>query len=271
MGLFFLAVGMSLNFGTVLAYWPLLVAMLVAFVRVKAVAIYLTARAFGSANRVALVRTAMFAQAGEFPSGAGEAEVIIICVDNRRAASAIVELARQEFPNATLLARSYDRGHSMELIRAGVDVEVRETVESALAMGTRRFAGWAVPRLPWLRRWRTSAGETDFLHAANYLVDLENAVIGDVEATAPIRQAENKAARDMIGRTLDRFDLYPERLVADTAYGGAEMLAWLVHEQGIEPHRGLRLRPARGCLSLSRRQVAAPVPAAVPNRAQRRR
>jgi hypothetical protein len=40
----------------------------------------------------------------------------------------------------------------------------------------------------------------------------------------------------MIGRTLDRFGLHPERLVADTVYGGAEMLAWLVHEQGIEPH-----------------------------------
>jgi hypothetical protein len=51
-------------------------------------------------------------------------------------------------------------------------------------------------------------------------VDLENAVIVDVKATAQIRTAENKAARDMIGRTLDRFGLYPERLVADTAYGG---------------------------------------------------
>jgi hypothetical protein len=40
----------------------------------------------------------------------------------------------------------------------------------------------------------------------------------------------------MIGRTLDRFGLHPERLVADTAYGGGEMPAWLVHEQGIEPH-----------------------------------
>jgi glutathione-regulated potassium-efflux system protein KefB len=253
MGLFFLAVGMSLDLATVLAEWPLLMAMLVAFVLVKAAAIYLTARAFGSANRPALRRTAMFAQGGEFAfvlyaaalsggvidarenaifasvvilsmaitplillaadrlregaasfdgveaanglrgqvlvigfgrfgqialqvllargaqvsvieaspdrireaerfgfkvwygdgtrldilraSGAGEAAVIIVCVDDRRAASAIVDLARHEFPNATLLARSYDRGHSMEMIRAGVDFEIRETVESALLMG----------------------------------------------------------------------------------------------------------------------------------------
>ncbi len=58
----------------------------------------------------------------------------------------------------------------------------------------------------------------------------------DVEPTAPIRQAESKAARDMIERTRDWFDLYPERLVGDTAYGDAKMLAWLVYEQGIEPH-----------------------------------
>jgi glutathione-regulated potassium-efflux system protein KefB len=252
MGLFFLAVGMSLNLATVLAELPLLVAMLVSFVSVKAVAIYHTARAFGSANRAALRRTAMFAQGGEFAfvlytaalaggvidgrenaifstvvilsmaitpliliaadrllregaasidgveaanglrgqvlvigfgrfgqialqvliargaqvsvieaspdrireagrfgfkvyygdgtrldilraSGAGEAAVIVVCVDDRRAASAIVDLARHEFP--TLLARSYDRGHSMELIRAGIDFEIRETVESALLMG----------------------------------------------------------------------------------------------------------------------------------------
>jgi transposase len=86
-------------------------------------------------------------------------------------------------------------------------------------------------------RWSAAdRGKAHFLYSANYLVDLENAVIVDVEATAPIRQAENRAARDMVARTLDRFGLYPERLVADTAYGGAETLAWLVHKQGIEPH-----------------------------------
>lgn len=86
-------------------------------------------------------------------------------------------------------------------------------------------------------RWSAAdRGKAHFLYSANYLVDLAHAVIVHVEATAPIRQAENRAARDMVARTLDRFRLYPERLVADTAYGSAETLAWLVHEQGIEPH-----------------------------------
>lgn len=40
----------------------------------------------------------------------------------------------------------------------------------------------------------------------------------------------------MIERTEERFSLYPERLAADSAYGSAEMLGWLVHERGIEPH-----------------------------------
>lgn len=40
----------------------------------------------------------------------------------------------------------------------------------------------------------------------------------------------------MIMRAEERFALYPERLAGDSAYGSAEMLSWLVHERGIEPH-----------------------------------
>ncbi|NHF72369.1 monovalent cation:proton antiporter-2 (CPA2) family protein [Paracoccus xiamenensis] len=253
MGLFFLAVGMSLDLRIVATEWPLLLAMLAVYVAVKGIAIYGVARAFGSTNTAALHRTAMFAQGGEFAfvlytaalggglisdretaifasvvilsmavtplvllasdrflrsdpsmegvdpafelkgqvlvigfgrfgqialqlllargvqvsvidsspdrireaerwgfkvyygdgtrldilrhSGAEDAEVIMVCVDDRKAANQIVELAKHQFPNATLLVRSYDRGHSMELRRAGVDYEIRETVESALLMG----------------------------------------------------------------------------------------------------------------------------------------
>ncbi len=263
MGLFFLAVGMSLDLAVVVAEWPLLLAMLVVYVLVKAVAIYATARAFGGSSLGALRRTVMFAQGGEFAfvlytaalagevidarenaifstvvilsmaitplimvaadrvlrgrgpsldgveaadglrgqvlvigfgrfgqialqmllargaqvsvienspdrireaarfgfkvyygdgtrldilhaSGAAQAQVILICVDDRRAVSSIVELVQHEFPNAAVLARSYDRGHSMDLIRAGADFEIRETSESALLMGAEglRRLGW---------------------------------------------------------------------------------------------------------------------------------
>ena len=40
----------------------------------------------------------------------------------------------------------------------------------------------------------------------------------------------------MIERTAERFDLKPEYLAADTAYGSAEMLNWVVNEKKIAPH-----------------------------------
>src|SRR4029077_12427104 len=86
-------------------------------------------------------------------------------------------------------------------------------------------------------RWTgANGGLAFFAYCTNYLIDLENAVIVDVEATTAVRQAEVTAQQRMIDRTQDRFGLLPERLAADAAYGSAENLAWLVHERGIEPH-----------------------------------
>jgi Transposase DDE domain len=86
-------------------------------------------------------------------------------------------------------------------------------------------------------RWTGAhGGQAFFAYCANYLIDLDHAVIVDVEASTAVRQAEVTAAKRMIGRIEQRFDLYPERLAGDAAYGSAEMLGWLVHERGIEPH-----------------------------------
>jgi transposase len=79
-------------------------------------------------------------------------------------------------------------------------------------------------------------GHAFFAYATNYLIDLDHAIIVDVEASRAIRQAEIGSARTMIERTQERFGLWPARLAADSAYGSAENLAWLVHQQGIEPH-----------------------------------
>jgi hypothetical protein len=78
-------------------------------------------------------------------------------------------------------------------------------------------------------------GHAFFAYADNYLIDLKTAVILDVEATRAIRQAEVGAARTMIERTADRFGLNPERL-ADSAYGSAPSLDWLVKTKRIAPH-----------------------------------
>ena len=81
-------------------------------------------------------------------------------------------------------------------------------------------------------------GDTAFFaYATNYLIDLEHAVIVDVEASRAIRQAEVGASRTMIDTARRSASaLSPERLAADSAYGSAEKLAWLVDERGIEPH-----------------------------------
>lgn len=253
MGLFFLAVGMSLDLGVVVSDWPFILALLATFMAVKAVGVYAVARAFGAANMAALHRTSVFVQGGEFAfvlylaatsggifsdhqnaifssvvilsmaltpliliaadrllkdepstdglaeprdlqgqvliigfgrfgqlasqilmakgvdvsiidsdpemiraaerfgfkiffgdgtrldilrhSGAEDAEVIMVCVDDQNAANQIVELVKHAFPVARLLVRAFDRGHAIELIRAGVDFEIRETLESAFVMG----------------------------------------------------------------------------------------------------------------------------------------
>jgi hypothetical protein len=86
-------------------------------------------------------------------------------------------------------------------------------------------------------RWTAAAGGPAFYaYADNYLIDLKHAVIMDVEATTAVRQAEVTAAKTMIDRTADTFEVSPSRLAADTGYGSAEMLGWLVDERAIEPH-----------------------------------
>ncbi|MBR0664857.1 potassium transporter [Roseomonas hellenica] len=253
MGLFFLAVGMSLDLAVVAAEWRLLLSLLAAFMVAKGGVVYAVARLFGGSGRQALHRTSMFLQGGEFAfvlyaaaasggvidarqnalfstvvilsmaltplfmiaadkllraeasmegvdaardlkgrilligfgrfgqiasqallskgadlavidkdpnrirdaarygfkvyfgdgtrldvlrhSGAGVADAIMICIDDPKDALQIVELGQHEFPQARLLVRSYDRGHAADLIRAGVDYQIRETVESAYLMG----------------------------------------------------------------------------------------------------------------------------------------
>ena len=86
-------------------------------------------------------------------------------------------------------------------------------------------------------RWTAAAGgPACFAYCDNYLIDLKCAVIMDVEPTTAVRQAEVTAAKTMLLRTAERFGIEPERLAADTGYGSAEMLGWLVYEEGIEPH-----------------------------------
>lgn len=94
-----------------------------------------------------------------------------------------------------------------------------------------KFTSHSDPASQWTAARKGSAY---FAYSANYMIDTDNAVILDVEASRSVCQAEVGAARtDRIGQS---FNLHPERLIADTAYGSAPMLDWLVQKRGIAPH-----------------------------------
>jgi glutathione-regulated potassium-efflux system protein KefB len=80
---------------------------------------------YGDGSRLDVLRT----------SGAGKADAILVCIDKPAEADRIVELAKNEFPQAKLFVRSFDRGHTLRLIQAGVDYQLRETFESAMSFG----------------------------------------------------------------------------------------------------------------------------------------
>src|SRR5436189_2167001 len=98
---------------------------------------------------------------------------------------------------------------------------------------TPKFVSPSDPAAQWTGAMR---GPAFFAYADNYLIDVKFGIIMDVEASRAIRQAEVGAAKTMIERTEERFGLKPERLAADTAYGSAANLDWLVNEKQIAPH-----------------------------------
>lgn len=86
-------------------------------------------------------------------------------------------------------------------------------------------------------RWTAAKGGIAFFaYSTNYLIDTAHGVILDVEATPANRTDEVESTKLMVERVEERFDMKPERLIADTAYGTAPMLGWMVEEKGIEPH-----------------------------------
>ena len=84
--------------------------------------------------------------------------------------------------------------------------------------------------------WTAKANKrVQFGYGLNYLIDIENAVIVDVEATPARTYDEVAATKTMIRRTDERLGLKPKRLAADTAYGTGKFLSWLIGT-GITPH-----------------------------------
>jgi transposase len=98
---------------------------------------------------------------------------------------------------------------------------------------TPKFVSPSDPAAQWTGAMKSAAF---FAYADNYLIDVKFGIIMDVEASRAIRQAEVGASRTMIARTETCFGIKPKWLAADTAYGAAPNLDWLVNEKGIAPH-----------------------------------
>lgn len=88
--------------------------------------------------------------------------------------------------------------------------------------------------------WTAKANKrVQFGYGLNYLIDTEQAIIVDVEATPARTYDEVASTKVMIERTDRRFGLKPDRLAADSAYGTGKFLAWLI-DKDIAPHVTVR-------------------------------
>jgi transposase len=101
--------------------------------------------------------------------------------------------------------------------------------------------------------WTAKANKrVQFGYGLNYLIDIDEAIIVDVEATPARTYDEVEATKTMIDRTEQCFDLKPKRLAADTAYGTGKFLGWLVKDKKITPHIPVRDKSDRDDGTFSR-------------------
>jgi transposase len=129
-----------------------------------------------------------------------------------------------------------EKGLPPEAASRAVDEYLAVLHDAAFGAATEIVPKFISPADPAARWTGAHGGQAFFAYSTNYLIDVENAIIVDVEPTTAIRQAEVLAAKRMIQRTAKNFALHPSKLLGDSAYGSADMLGWLVDEHGIEPH-----------------------------------
>jgi glutathione-regulated potassium-efflux system ancillary protein KefC len=89
---------------------------------------------YGDATRLDLMRTA----------GADKARVIVLAIDDIEQSVACARMLRENFPNATIVARARNVQHYYELYELGVALIERETLDSALmsARSALELLGW---------------------------------------------------------------------------------------------------------------------------------
>jgi glutathione-regulated potassium-efflux system protein KefB len=142
LGLFFLSVGMSLDVGVVIGRWEEILGGVIAFMSVKAVAIYAVARLFRHREREAVERAALFAQGGEFAFVLYAAALSVGIFDASVSASmtAIVILSMVLTPLTTMAVGRFMPESTLDPDRAdGVD-RAHNLRERVLIIGFGRFA-----------------------------------------------------------------------------------------------------------------------------------
>ncbi|MGE7369344.1 monovalent cation:proton antiporter-2 (CPA2) family protein [Neorhizobium sp. NPDC001467] len=135
-------------------------------------------------------------------AGAATARAILICVDDREAAIKIAEIVKEEYPMVPLLARAYDRGHAIDLLKAGVDYQIRETYESALdfsgevmqVLGEEEdLVARVVEEFREIDRQRFAMEQVGGIYAGRSLIK-GNAQPADIISARTARERERKAA-----------------------------------------------------------------------------
>jgi transposase len=104
------------------------------------------------------------------------------------------------------------------------------------------------PQATWVAR---PGVDPFFAYDANYLIDNKAGIIVDAEGTRANRIVEIAVTQTMMDRVRRRFDLQPQRLAGDTAYGAVRLLKWLV-DRGITPHIPVWDKSARSNGTFSR-------------------
>ena len=124
-------------------------------------------------------------------------------------------------------------GRKTRAVREYLDALDNESQAVRAHEATRKAISLTDPASCW-----TSApgGPANYMYSTNYLIDIDSAIIVDVQASPSTLSEEAEAARTMIEHTENRFGVKPEHLAGDTAYGNAQMLGWLVEQKHITPH-----------------------------------
>jgi glutathione-regulated potassium-efflux system ancillary protein KefC/glutathione-regulated potassium-efflux system protein KefB len=142
---------------------------------------------YGDATRLDLLRAA----------GAADARLLIIAIDDRDQAETLVELAKQYFPNLTILARAYDRRHAYRLLDRGAHGIERETFEGGLSIGEKALRALGVPADQAAR-----ASDSFRRHDEDMLAALAK-VWGDEEKFAVAFRESNERMNQLLAADMD--------------------------------------------------------------------